>query len=95
MSTDLDVREPRAGLWRDLGRHELVNGFIGFLFSCTGPVAVIISTGSIHRIHQDDRPAAYLRIGEGVVNGDLSQLEVLGVPGRDREPVLHGGCGEQ
>jgi len=48
MSTDLDdldVREPRAGLRRDLGRHELVNGFIGFLFSCTGPVAVILAVG--------------------------------------------------
>ena len=45
MSADLDVRDEPTGLRRDLGRHELVNGFIGFLFSCTGPVAVILAVG--------------------------------------------------
>jgi benzoate membrane transport protein len=39
---------PRTGsrrLLRDLGRHELVNGLVGLLFSVTGPVAVILAVG--------------------------------------------------
>jgi benzoate membrane transport protein len=30
----------------DLGRHELVNGLVGLLFSVTGPVAVILTVGA-------------------------------------------------
>lgn len=38
---------PRTSRLRtDLGRHELINGFVGLLFSCTGPVAVILATGA-------------------------------------------------
>ncbi|MFJ9388732.1 benzoate/H(+) symporter BenE family transporter [Nocardioides sp. NPDC101246] len=39
------VRDAPTGLRRDLGRHELVNGFVGFLFSATGPVAIILAVG--------------------------------------------------
>lgn len=36
---------PRRVL-RDLGRHELTNGFVGALFAMTGPVAVVLAVGS-------------------------------------------------
>lgn len=37
----------RLGLLRQqLGRNQLVNGLVGFLFSCTGPLAVILAVGT-------------------------------------------------
>lgn len=46
MSAAVGVESPPVSRLRnDLGRHELINGFIGLLFSCTGPVAVILATG--------------------------------------------------
>ena len=33
-------------LWQQLGRNQLVNGLVGFLFSCTGPLAVILAVGT-------------------------------------------------
>lgn len=40
-------RPPRPGeVLADLGRHELVNGLVGLLFSVTGPVAVILTVGA-------------------------------------------------
>jgi benzoate membrane transport protein len=46
MTTALEAETLRSSRWRaDLGRHELINGFVGMLFSCTGPVAVILATG--------------------------------------------------
>lgn len=38
------TQHPR--LRRDLGRTELINGLVGFVFSCTGPVAVILAVGA-------------------------------------------------
>lgn len=40
-------RRPRPrDVLADLGRHELVNGLVGLLFSVTGPVAVILAVGA-------------------------------------------------
>ena len=40
-------RPPRPrDVLADLGRHELVNGLVGLLFSVTGPVAVILTVGT-------------------------------------------------
>jgi benzoate membrane transport protein len=41
--------EPRAGLrqiWRDFGATYAANGFVGWLFAVTAPVAIILSVGS-------------------------------------------------
>ena len=40
-----DAVAAQRSLRADLGRHELLNGLIGFLFSATGPVAVILAVG--------------------------------------------------
>jgi benzoate membrane transport protein len=52
MSPPLPI-EPAAGgrpgprqVWRDLGGEQAANGFIGFIFAATGPVAIILSVGS-------------------------------------------------
>ena len=40
---------PRAGLrqlWRDFGVTYAANGFVGWLFAITAPVAIILSVGS-------------------------------------------------
>jgi benzoate membrane transport protein len=52
MSPPLPI-EPATGgrpsprqVWRDLGPEQAANGFIGFIFAATGPVAIILSVGS-------------------------------------------------
>jgi len=54
----------------DLGRHELVNGLIGVLFSVTGPVAVILTVGARGGLSQAQ--IASWVTGVFVLNGALT-----------------------
>lgn len=56
----------------DLGRHELVNGLVGLLFSVTGPVAVILTVGAGGGL--DSAQIASWITGVFVLNGLLTIL---------------------
>ena len=66
---------PRAGLsriWRDFGATYAANGFIGWLFAVTAPVAIILSVGS--RGGLSEAEIASWIFGALVGNGVLSIL---------------------
>jgi benzoate membrane transport protein len=62
-------------LWRDLGRHELVNGAVGALFAMTGPVAVILAVGRAAELSQ--QVVASWVFGIFVLNGALTVVASL------------------
>lgn len=64
---------PRPGLaaiWRDFGAIYAVNGFIGFIFAASGPVAIILTVGSQGGLTEAEL-ASWL-FGSFFVNGLLS-----------------------
>jgi benzoate membrane transport protein len=70
-----------TSLRTDLGRDELANGLIGFLFSCTGPVAVILAVG--HSAGLSAPVIASWVTGVFLLNGLLTIVASL----RTRQPL--------
>jgi benzoate membrane transport protein len=68
-------RPTRRPTWRDLGRHELVNGTVGLLFAATGPVAVILSVGAAADLPRE--VVASWIFGVFVLNGLLTVVASL------------------
>ena len=59
-----------AQVWRDFGALYAANGFIGFIFAATGPVAIVLSVGSRGGLSEAEL-ASWL-FGSFFVNGLLS-----------------------
>ena len=67
------LRRPSLGqILRDLGPVQLANGFIGFLFAATGPIAVVLAVGSNGGL-SDAQLASWI-FGVFVVNGLITLL---------------------
>lgn len=70
MALDRPDAAPASGFWRDLSATHIGNGVVAFLFAATGPVAVVLATGTKGGLSEAD--LASWVFGAFCINGSIS-----------------------